>query len=96
MWLPTFEFEKQTQALNVQIQDWKGKLEMAKVQMNKPTLVPPVKMDNILKESEKLSLDNTLFKCRIKLWGIRNPSENMVVDSSRVCKKANPREHGVG
>jgi hypothetical protein len=31
LWLPTFEFEKQTQAFNVQIQDWKGKLEMAKV-----------------------------------------------------------------
>jgi hypothetical protein len=62
LWLPTFEFEKQTQALNVQIQDWKGKLEMAKVQMNKPTLVPPVKMGNILKEFEELLLDNTLFK----------------------------------
>jgi len=31
------EFEKQTQALNAQIQNWKGKLEMAKIQMSKPT-----------------------------------------------------------
>jgi hypothetical protein len=31
------EFEKQTQALSVHIQNWKGKLEMAKVQMSKPT-----------------------------------------------------------
>jgi hypothetical protein len=33
------KLEKQTQALNVQIQYWKGKLEMAKVQINKPTQV---------------------------------------------------------
>jgi hypothetical protein len=62
LWLPTFEFEKQTQALNVQIQDWKGKLEMVKILMNKQTLVPFVKMDNILKEFEELLLDNILLK----------------------------------
>jgi hypothetical protein len=48
--------------LNAQIQDWKGKLKMVKVQMNKPTPVPPVKMDNRLKEFEELLLDNTLHK----------------------------------
>jgi hypothetical protein len=62
LWLQTFDFEKQTQALNVQIQDWKGKLEMVKILMNKQTLVPFVKMDNILKEFEELLLDNILLK----------------------------------
>jgi galactose-1-phosphate uridylyltransferase len=38
------ELEKQAQALNVQIQDWKGKLEMTKVQLSKPIQVPPIKM----------------------------------------------------
>jgi len=43
------EYEKQTQALNVEIQYYKGKLEMANVQMSIPTLVPHVKMHNMLK-----------------------------------------------
>jgi hypothetical protein len=38
--------EKQTQALNVQIQDWKGNLEMTKVQLSKPIHIPPIKMHN--------------------------------------------------
>jgi hypothetical protein len=40
------ELEKQTQALNAQIQDWKGKFEMTKVQLSKPIQVPPIKMHN--------------------------------------------------
>ncbi len=40
------ELEKQTRALNVQIQYWKGKLEMTKVQLSKPIQVPPTKMHN--------------------------------------------------
>ncbi len=43
------EFEKQTQALNVQIQDWNGKMEMVKLQMSKPTPIPFIRMDNSLK-----------------------------------------------
>jgi hypothetical protein len=56
------EFEKQTQALNVEIQYYKGKLEMAKVEMSNPTLVPLVIMHNMLKKFEELLLDNILFK----------------------------------
>jgi len=32
--IANIEFEKQTQALNVQIQNWNGKLEMVKLQMS--------------------------------------------------------------
>jgi hypothetical protein len=63
------EFEKQTQALNAKIQYYKGKLKMAKVQMRRPTLVPPVKMYNMLKEFEELLLDNTLFKVHNHVLG---------------------------
>jgi hypothetical protein len=73
LWLPTFEFEKQTQALNAQIQDWKGKFKMVKVQMNKPTPVPHVIMDNRLKEFEELLLDNTLFKVQNQALKDKNP-----------------------
>jgi hypothetical protein len=38
--IANIEFEKQTQALNVHIQDWNGKLEMVKLQMSKPTPSP--------------------------------------------------------
>jgi hypothetical protein len=59
--------------LNAQIQDWKGKLKMVKVQMNKPTLVPHVRMDNRLKEFEELLLDNTLFKVQNQVLRDKNP-----------------------
>jgi hypothetical protein len=63
------EYEKQTQALNVEMQYYKGKLEMANVQMNIPTLVPHVKMHNMLKEFEELLLDTTLLKVQNQVLG---------------------------
>ncbi len=60
--IANIEFENQTQALNVQIQNWNGKLEMVKLQMSKPTPIPPIRMHNSLKEFEKLFKDQT-FTC---------------------------------
>lgn len=69
------EFEKQAQALSVQIQDGKGKLEIVKVQLNKPNPIPLVKMHNRLKEFGEFSLDNTSLKMQNHgLWGTKVPN----------------------
>jgi hypothetical protein len=56
------EFDKEKQSFAVQIQDWKGKYETTKVQLNKINPILLVKMNNRLKEFEELLLENTLFK----------------------------------
>jgi hypothetical protein len=55
------KFNRDKQSLIGQIQDWKGKYEIAKVQLNKPNPILLAKMNNRLK-FEELLLDNTLFK----------------------------------
>ncbi len=60
--LPTLSLKSKTQALIVQIQDWNEKLEMVKLQMNKLTSIPPIKMHNSLKEFEEL-FKNQTFTC---------------------------------
>jgi hypothetical protein len=56
------EFDKEKQSLTIQIQDWKGQYEIAKVQLNKPSPILHVRMNNKLKEFEELLLDNILLK----------------------------------
>jgi hypothetical protein len=55
-------FDREKQSLIVQIQDWKGQYEITKVQLNKPSPILPIRMNNRLKEFEELLLDNTLLK----------------------------------
>jgi hypothetical protein len=59
--------------LHVQIQDWKGQLELAKVQLKKPTQVIHVKIYNMLKEFEELLLNNTSLKVQNQVLGDKNP-----------------------
>jgi len=46
---------------------------MAKVQLNKPNPILPIRMTNRLKEFEELLLDNTLFKVQNQALGDKNP-----------------------
>jgi hypothetical protein len=69
--LVNIEVEKKTQVLNAQIQEWKDKLEMTKVQMSNTTQLP-IKMQNMLKEFEELLLDNTLLKIQNQVLGDKN------------------------
>jgi len=56
------KFDREKQSVTAQIQNWKRQYETSKVQLNKPSPIPPVKKNNMLKEFEELLLDNTLFK----------------------------------
>jgi hypothetical protein len=56
------EFDKEKQSLPIQIQNWKGQYEIAKVQLNKLNPILRVIMNNKLKEFEELLLNNILFK----------------------------------
>jgi hypothetical protein len=95
--LANIESKKQTQNLKVQIQDWKGKLEMEKIQMNKPTQVLHARMDNRFQRNLKnYGLTTLCSKCTIGPWGIGIPSGKMVANSLGVHKGVDPREHGVG
>ncbi len=55
------KFDKEKQSQTAQIQDQKGQYETTKVQLNKPSPILHVKMNNKL-EFEELLLDNTLLK----------------------------------
>jgi hypothetical protein len=68
--LVNIEVEKKTQVLTAQIQEWKDKLEMTKVQMSNTTQLP-IKMQNMLKEFEEL-LENTLLKIQNQVLGDKN------------------------
>ncbi len=68
--LVNIEVEKKTQVLTPQIQEWKDKLEMTKVQMSNTTQLP-IKMQNMLKEFEEL-LENTLLKIQNQVLGDKN------------------------
>jgi hypothetical protein len=65
---------------------------MAKVQMNKPTQVLPVKLDNRLKEFEELLLDNILFKVQNQALGDRNPSGKNGGKQSRNSQRTKSRK----
>jgi hypothetical protein len=58
--------------LNDQIQEWKNKLEMTKVQMSNTTQLL-VKMKNLLMEFKELLLDSTLLKVQNQAFGDKNP-----------------------
>jgi hypothetical protein len=82
--------------LSVQIQDGKGKLEIVKVQLNKPNPIPLVKMHNRLKEFGEFLLDNTLLKMQNHgLWGTKVPMERVVANNLGVHKGENLIKHGV-
>jgi hypothetical protein len=79
--------------LKVQIQDWKGKLEMAKIQMNKPTQVLHARMDNMFQRNLKnYSLTTLCPKCIIRPWGIGIPSGKMVANSLGVHRGLDMQE----
>jgi hypothetical protein len=56
------KFDKEKQSFTTQIQNWKGQYETTKVQLNKPSPILPIIMNNRLKEFEELLSNNTLFK----------------------------------
>ncbi len=66
------EFDREKQKLIAQIQDWNSHYKITKVQLNKPSPVLPVRMNNELKEFEELLLDNTLLKVQNQALGDRN------------------------
>jgi hypothetical protein len=83
--------------LKVEIQDWKGKLEMAKIQMDKPTQFLHARMDNKFQRNlKKYALTTLCPKCIIGPWGIRIPSEKMVANNLGVHRGVDARKHGVG
>jgi hypothetical protein len=65
--------ENQTYILQAQVQDWRGKFELSKVQPNKLTQALPIWMRNKLKEFEELLLNNTLLKVQNQALGDKNP-----------------------
>jgi hypothetical protein len=82
--------------LNAQIQEWKNKLEMTKVQTSNTTQQPS-KMQNRLKEFEELSLNNTLLKIQNHVLGNKIlKMEGVVAHSTRIHGRSNSRKLGNG
>lgn len=66
---------------------------MVKVRLNKPNPILPIRMHNMLKEFEKLLLDNTLFKVQNQALRDKNPQWKEWWQI--VHRGANPKQHGV-
>ncbi len=66
-------FEREKQSLITQIPYWEGQYEIAKVQLRKLSPILLVRMNNRLKEFEKLLLNNKLLKVQNEALGYTNP-----------------------
>jgi len=64
---------------------------MPKVQMNKPILIPPIRMHNRLKEFEELLVGQHFAQsAKLGFGGQKSQVEIVVVNSPGVHKRQNP------